>query len=75
MDSDFDIVDSQELREELLLQLLAVFVRRFGGEVTITAREFGMVEGVEIIARQVSPEHLKLRLDEGEEFVLLEPSE
>jgi hypothetical protein len=70
MDADFEIVNPQEMREEMLLQLLAVFVRRFGGEVTITANEFGMVEGLEVIAQQLSPEHLKLRIDEGETFIL-----
>ena len=51
----FEIIDPQKLREEVLLQLLAVFVNRFGGEVTISAREFGMVEVAEIIARRTTP--------------------
>ena len=70
MDFDFEMVNPQELREEMLLQLLAVFIRRFGGEVTITAREFGMVEGLEVLAQQSTPEHLKLCIDEGETFII-----
>ena len=66
---DFKIVNPQELREETLLQLLAVFVHRFGGEVTISAREFAMVEGVEVLARHTTPEHLSLRLEEAEVFI------
>jgi hypothetical protein len=69
MDSDFEIVNPQEMREEMLLQLLAVFVRRFGGEVIVTAHEFGMVEGLEIVAQQTTTEHLKLRIDEGETYI------
>lgn len=75
MDSDFEIVNSQELREELLLQLLAVFVRRFGGDVVITSREFGMVEGLDVIAQQVTPEHLRLRIDEGGMYILIPEEE
>jgi hypothetical protein len=63
---DLEIVNPVELREEQLLQLLAVFIRRFGGEVHITEREFAMVEGIPVIAQQVTPEDLRLRLDEGE---------
>ena len=70
-DSDFvEIVNPQELREEVLLQLLAVFVHRFGGEVLISAREFGMAEGAEILARHVTPEHLMLRLEDEAEIIL-----
>jgi hypothetical protein len=69
-DSDFEIVNPEELREEVLLQLLAVFVRRFGGEVTISAREFGMVEGLELFARHTTTESLMLRLEDEAEIYL-----
>ncbi len=61
-DSKLNIVTPQELREEQLLRLLAVFVQRFGGEVVITQNEFEMLEGVEVFAAQITPEHLRLRL-------------
>lgn len=63
-ESDFEIIDTQEMREDVLLQLLAVFVNRFGGEVMISAREFGAVEGCLLLAKHVTPEHLRLRLGE-----------
>jgi hypothetical protein len=61
-DSNFEIVNPQELREDMLLRLLAVFVQRFGGEVVIAKNEFDMLEGVEVFANQTTPEHLRLRL-------------
>lgn len=64
MDNDFKIINPSEDREEKLLQLLAVFVRRFGGEVVITQREFDMVEGLPLLANQATSEHLKMRLVE-----------
>jgi hypothetical protein len=75
-ESNFEIVNPQELREEQLLRLLAVFVQRFGGEVVITQREFEMLEGVAVFAAQVTPEHLRLRLyDEAYDEGVLESFE
>jgi hypothetical protein len=62
MDSNLEIVNPQELREEQLLRLVAIFVQRFGGEVVVTKNEFEMLEGVAVFAQQVTPEHLRLRL-------------
>jgi hypothetical protein len=59
---NFEIVNPQELREEQLLRLLAVFIQRFGGEVFISRDEFEMLEGVEVFAQQITPEDLRLRL-------------
>ena len=68
MDLGFEeSTNPQEFREEVLLQLLAVFVRRFGGEVVITSREFDMVEGLDVIAKQIGLEQLRLRIED--EFV------
>lgn len=64
---DFEISNPSE-REEKLLQLLAVFVRRFGGEVVITQREFDMVEGLPLFANHTTPEHLRMRLVEEHEI-------
>lgn len=61
---DLEIVEPKALQLEMALQLLAIFVRRFGGEVVVTQREFDMVEDLPLIARQVTPEHLRLRLVE-----------
>jgi hypothetical protein len=74
-DPGFEIVNPQELREEVLLQLLAVFVHRFGGEVLISAHEFGMVEGVGVLAKQCNEDYLRLRLDETEIILEMEESE
>lgn len=73
-DFDFEVISPKELREEVLIQLLAVFVHRFGGEVTISAREFAMVEGAEILAHHITSDHLLLRLNE-EEIILAEMDE
>lgn len=62
MDSNLEIVNPQEMREEQLLRLVAVFIQRFGGEVVITQNEFEMLEGVGVFAAQITPEHLRLRL-------------
>lgn len=67
---DLEIVNPKELREEMLLQLLAVFIRRFGGEVTISTHEFGMVEGLEIVAKHTTPDNLVLRLEDEVEVIL-----
>jgi len=66
--SDFEIVNPKDMKEEKLLQLLAVFVRRFGGEVVVTQREFDMVEGLPLLGNYISKEHLRLRLVEEHEI-------
>ena len=60
--------EKQELKVETLLQLLAVFIRRFGGEVVLTQREYAMVEGLPVLVRQVTPERIRLRLVEDYEL-------
>jgi hypothetical protein len=70
MDTNFELVNPQELREEQLLRLVAIFVQRFGGEVVISQNEFEMLEGVGVFGAQITPEHLRLRL--YEEFYDLE---
>jgi len=65
----FVIVNPTELREENLTKLLAVLIDRFDGEVLISMREFAMMEGVDIRARYVTSEHLRLSLAfDDEEF-------
>jgi hypothetical protein len=62
MEENLEIVNPQELREEQLLRLVAVFVQRFGGEVTLSEREFEMMEGADIFASHPAPGILRLRL-------------
>lgn len=68
--SDFEIINPKinSESEEKLMQLLAVFIRRFGGEVLITQREFDMVEGLPLLANYTTPEHLRVRLVEEHEI-------
>jgi hypothetical protein len=56
------MADSEEVNQ--LTQLLAVFVRRFGGEVTISEREFSMVEDMPVMASKLPTGALRLRLYE-----------
>ena len=55
----------EDLKLDTLLQLLAVFVHRFGGEVVVSQREFDMVEGCDVLGSNITPNHLRLRLDDG----------
>lgn len=65
---ELEIVNPNELKLEMALQLLAVFVHRFGGDLVISKNEFEMVEGLDIFATQLTPGHLRLRfLDEEED--------
>lgn len=63
-----EIINPEELSYDMALQLLAVFIRRFGGEAVISAREFALVEGLPVYARHITPEHLRLRLVEEHEL-------
>jgi hypothetical protein len=62
---DLEIVDSKDIKLEMALQLLAVFVHRFGGEVIINKREFEFIEGVDVVAKHISSEQLRLKLNDG----------
>lgn len=68
---DEEIITTQECEQfklDTALQLLAVFIHRFGGDVVINQNEFDMLEGVPISAQLIAPSHLRLRLmDEFED--------
>ena len=66
MNENLEIVNPQELREEQLLRLVAIFVQRFGGEVLISEREFEMMEGAVVFGSHPAPGQLRLRLYEDE---------
>jgi hypothetical protein len=55
---------SDGIKLDVALQLLAVFVNRLGGEVVISQKEYEMMEGVQLLAKHLTPEHLLLRLPE-----------
>jgi hypothetical protein len=54
--------EKEQYSVDTLLQLLAIFINRSGGEVIITRQEFDMVEGVEVFGRSLTPDILRLRV-------------
>jgi hypothetical protein len=53
---------------DTLLQVVAVLLRRLGGETIISQREFEMVEGLPVFGNSLLPEHLRLYLVERPEI-------
>ena len=54
--------EKEQYSVDTLLQLLAIFIHRSGGEVIISRHEFDMVNGMEVFGRNLTPEVLRLRL-------------
>ena len=59
-----ELKDLKELREDALLRIVAVLIHQLGDEVLISEREFEMLEGVEILTRRVTSEHIRMCLGE-----------
>ena len=47
---------------DTLVQILAVLIDRLGGEVVVSRREFDMYGGVSVLGRNLSSDHMLLRL-------------
>lgn len=47
---------------DVLVQILAVLIDRLGGEVVVSKKEFDTYEGIDVVGRNLSSDHMLLRL-------------
>ena len=64
MDPESTTEDHKDPKLEMALQLLAVLLNRAGGETVISQEEFDSFEGVQVQARHLGRDHLKIQLEE-----------
>lgn len=64
MDPEQLTEDRPDPKLDMALQLLAVLLNRSGGEVFISQEEFDEFEGVQVKARQLGRDHIRLQLED-----------
>jgi hypothetical protein len=64
MGEDFEIIDPHEAQIDTLLQILAVLIRRLGGETVISRAEFEEFEGVPVTGCLIAKGYVRFRLGE-----------